>query len=173
MTAAPPETGFNTSVRDRALEAGLRTNKITADGPASLQGFVKDAKGEPIKGADVRVESRDGKEVVSTVKTDQKGRYISQGLQPGVYRVTLLVSGVVKASIMNTQTKANQPTQLNFDFKQTSQAGNNTKGGKRMVWVPSRTGSHIGGNWVEVDDRGEAHSGSNILTVKRLRRTDE
>src|SRR6266566_4715986 len=72
MTAAPPETGFNTSVRDRALEAGLRTNKITADGPASLQGFVKDGKGEPIKGADVRVESRDGKQVFSTVKTDPK-----------------------------------------------------------------------------------------------------
>ncbi len=155
MTAAPPETGFNTSVRDRALEAGLRTNKITADGPASLQGFVKDGKGEPIKGADVRVESRDGKQVFSTVKTDPKGRYISQGLQPGVYRVTLLVSGVVKASIMNTQTKANQPTQLNFD----------AKGGKHMVWVPSRTGSHIGGNWVEVDDSGKAHSGSNIQTI--------
>src|SRR5438046_2001614 len=31
VTAAPPETGFNTSVRDRALEAGLRANKITAD----------------------------------------------------------------------------------------------------------------------------------------------
>src|SRR5207244_4286954 len=31
VTAAPPETGFTTSVRDRALEAGLRTNKITAD----------------------------------------------------------------------------------------------------------------------------------------------
>ncbi len=164
VTAAPPETGFNTSVRDRALEAGLRTNKITADGPASLQGFVKDAKGDPIKGADVRVESRDGKQVFTTVKTDPKGRYISQGLQPGVYRVTLLVSGVVKASIMNTQTKANQPTQLNFDLKTTSQAGNIPKGGKRMVWMPGRTGTHLGGNWVEVDDKGNEHSDSNIRT---------
>jgi len=75
------------------------------------------------------------------------------------------VNGTVKASIMNTQTKANQPTQLNFDFKQTSQAGNIAKGGKHMVWVPSRTGSHIGGNWVEVDDSGKAHSGSNIQTI--------
>ncbi len=165
MTAPPPEKGFNTSVRDRALEADLRTNKITADGPASIQGFVKDAKGEPIRGADVRIESRDGKQVFSTVKTDPKGRYISQGLQPGVYRVTLLVNGTVKASIMNTQTKANQPTQLNFDFKPPSQAGNIAKGGKHMVWVPSRTGSHIGGNWVEVDDSGKAHSGSNIQTI--------
>ena len=142
VTAAPPETAFNTSVRDRALEAGLRTNKITADGPASIQGFVKDAKGEPIKGAGVRIESRDGKQVFSTVKTDPKGRYISQGLQPGVYRVTLLVNGAVKASIMNTQTKANQPTQLNFDFKPTSQAGNIARGGKHMVWMPARTGTH-------------------------------
>jgi serine/threonine protein kinase len=164
-TAAPPQTGSKSSVRDRASEAGLRTNKITADGPASIQGFVKDAKGEPIEGTDVRIESRDGKQVFSTVKTDSKGRYISQGLQPGVYRVTLLVNGAVKASIMNTRTKASQPTQLNFDFKPTSRAGNIAKGGKRMVWVPSRTGSHIGGNWVEVDDGGEAHSGSNIQTV--------
>ncbi len=169
VTAAPPETGSTTSVRDRALEGGLRTNKITSDGPASIQGFVKDAKGEPIKGADVRIESRDGKQVFSTVKTDPKGRYISQRLQPGVYRVTLLVDSAVKASIMNTQTKANQPTQLNFDFKPTSQASNIAKGGKRMVWVPSRTGSHIGGNWVEVDDSGKAHSGSNIQTVTARR----
>ncbi len=164
VTAAPPETGFNTSVRDRASEAGLRTNKIAADGPASIQGFVKDAKGEPIKGADIRIESRDGKQVLSTAKTDSKGRYISQRLQSGVYRVTLLVNGAVKASIMNTQTKANQPTQLNFDFKPTSQADNIAKGRKHMVWVPNRTGSHLGGAWVEVDDKGNEHAESNIET---------
>ncbi len=169
VTAAPPETGLNPSARDRALEAGLRTNKITADGPAPLQGFVKDAKGEPIKDADVRVESRDGKQLFSTVKTDSKGRYISQGLQPGVYRVTLLVSGVVKASIMNTQTKANQPTQLNFDLKTTSQAGNIAKSGKHIVWMPGRTGTHLGGNWVEVDDKGNEQSGSKTQTYTARR----
>src|SRR3954468_11915945 len=97
VSAAPPETALNTSVRDRPLEAGLRENKITADRSASVQGSVKDAKGEPIEGADVRIESRDGKQVFSTVKTDTQGRYISQGLQAGVYRVTLVVSGAVKS----------------------------------------------------------------------------
>src|SRR5437762_7980518 len=63
----------------------------------------KDAKGEPIKGADVRIESRNGKQEFSTVKTDPKGRYISQGLQPGGYRVTLLVNGVVKADRKSTR----------------------------------------------------------------------
>jgi hypothetical protein len=165
VTPAPRGTGFANSERYRASEAGLGTNKITADGSASIQGFVKDAKGEPIKGADIQIESRDGKQVFGRVRTDPKGRYISQGLQPGVYRTTLLVNGGVKASILNTQTKANQPTQLNFDLKSTSQTGNTAKGGKHMVWVPARTGSHIGGTWVEVEDSGKAHSRFNVQTV--------
>ncbi len=169
VAAAPPETEFNASVDNRALEGGLRANKMTADGPASIQGFVKDAKGEPIKGADVRIESRDGKQVFTTAKTDPKGRYVSQGLQPGAYRVTLLVNGAVKSSIMNTQTKANKPTQLNFDFKATSQAGNIAKNRKHMVWMPGRTGTHLGGNWVEVDDKGNEHSDSNIRTYTARR----
>src|SRR6266700_4219817 len=41
VTAALPRTALTTSVRYRASDAGLRTNKITADGPASIQGFVK------------------------------------------------------------------------------------------------------------------------------------
>ena len=138
-------------------------------GPASIQGIVKDAKGQPIKGADVRIESVDGKQVFKTVKTDARGQYVSQGLQLRVYRVTLLVSGAVKASIMNTQTKANQPTQLNFDLKTTSQAGNTARSGKHMVWMPGRTGTHIGGNWVEVDDTGNGHSGSKTQTYTARR----
>jgi len=164
VTPALPKTGVATTVLYRASETGLRTNKVTADGPASFQGFVKDAKGEPIKGAGVRIESRDGKQLFSTATTDPKGRYISQGLQPGVYRITLLVNGTVKASISNTRTKVDQPTQLNFDFKPKSQAASITKGGKHVVWVPARTGSHIGGNWVEVDDEGNPHFDSNIQT---------
>src|SRR5215472_17340854 len=107
-------------------------------GSSSIQGIVKDAKGQPIKGADVRVESRDGKQLFTTVKTDAKGRYISQGLRPGVYRVSLVVNGAVKASIMNTNAKADQATQLNFDLKPTasaSQASTAQKTGKHMVWM--------------------------------------
>ena len=135
-------------------------------GSASIQGIVKDAKGQPVKGADVRVESRDGKQLFNTVKTDGKGHYISQGLQPGVYRVSLVVNGAVKASITNTNTKAGQATQLNFDLKPAaaSQASTGQKQGKHMVWVPADTGSHIGGRWVEVEDGG---SSAGALNVKR------
>src|SRR5215831_15261267 len=136
-------------------------------GPSSIQGIVKDAKGQAIKGADVRVESRDGKQLFNTVKTDAKGHYISQGLQPGVYRVSMVVNGAVKASIMNTNTKSSQSTQLNFDLKPTTseQTATGQKTGKHMVWMPPSTGSHTGGRWVEVNDG--ATGGANALNVKR------
>jgi len=136
-------------------------------GPASIQGVVKDAKGQPLKGADVRVESRDGKQLFNTVKTDGKGHYISQGLKPGVYRVSLVVNGAVKGSIMNTSTKADQSTQLNFDLKPTtaSQANAGQTKGKHMVWMPPSTGTHTGGRWVEVDDHDTTPAGA--LNVKR------
>src|SRR5204863_8665993 len=86
-------------------------------GASAIQGVVKDAKGQAIKGADVRIESKDGKQKFNTVKTDGKGRYISEALAPGDYRVTLVVNGAVKASITNTKTKPDQTTQLNFDLK--------------------------------------------------------
>src|SRR5215813_12136262 len=78
----------------KSLQIGLMGLFICAAtawaAPASIQGIVKDAKGQPIKGADVRVESSDGKQLFNTVKTDANGHYISQGLKPGVYRVSLV-----------------------------------------------------------------------------------
>ena len=131
-------------------------------GPSAIQGLVKDAKGQAIKGADVRVDSKDGKQQFNTVKTDGKGRYLSEGLPAGVYKVTLMVNGTVKASITNTKTKADQTTQLNFDLKPVaaSQATAEQKKGKHMVWVPATTGSHIGGSWVEVDDGAKSAPGT-------------
>src|SRR5882724_603036 len=136
-------------------------------GPASIQGIVKDAQGKPIKGADVRIESRDGKQLFNTAKTDTQGRYISQGLQPGVYRVSLVVKGAVKAAIGNTETKSDQATQLNFDLKPVAAGQASTTGQKKkkhMVWMPPSTGSHTGGRWLEVPD-GASEPGA--LNVKR------
>jgi hypothetical protein len=124
--------------------------------------LVKDAKGQAIKGADVQIASKDGKQQFNTVKTDAKGRYISESLPVGIYRVTLVVNGAVKASITNTNTKADQTTQLNFDLKPVpaAQTSAGQKKGKHMVWMPPTTGSHTGGRWVEVDDNGSTDPGA-------------
>jgi hypothetical protein len=136
-------------------------------GPSAIQGVVKDAKGQAIKGADVRIESKDGSKLLKTVKTDGNGRYTADGLPAGVYRATLVVNGAVKASIVNTKTRADGPTQLNFDLKPapSSQATAAAKSGKHKVWVPASTGTHTGGRWVEVPDTGSADAGA--LNIKR------
>jgi len=164
------EQSMSYSSMFKSLQIGLMGFLLCAAtawaGPASIQGIVKDAKGQPIKAADVRIESVDGKQLFKTVKTDARGRYVSQGLQLRVYRVTLLVNGAVKACITNIKTKQDQATELNLDLKRVAavRATTEQKKGKNIVWVPARTGSHLGGNWVEVDEYGKAASDSNIHT---------
>ena len=144
---------------------------FTADawaGNSALQGIVKDPKGQPVKGADIRIEAKDGSKLFKTVKTDASGHYISDALPAGTYRVTLIVNGTVKASINNTKTKLGAPTELNFDLKpaSTSQASGSAKKGKHWVWIPPTTGTHLGGRWVEIDDNASGQPGS--LNVDRV-----
>src|SRR6476620_771998 len=89
-------------------------------GASAIEGIVKDPNGRPISGADVRIEAKNGGAWNKVVKTDGKGHYISDGLPVGIYRVTLVVGGSVKASINNATIKGGNPTQLNFDLKTAS-----------------------------------------------------
>ena len=86
---------------------------------SELQGIVKDAKGHPIKGADIRIKATNSGRLLTTVKTNVNGRYSLEGLAAGDYRVTLVVNGAVKASINNATLEPGESTQLNFDLKQT------------------------------------------------------
>jgi hypothetical protein len=132
----------------------------------ALQGIVKDANGHPITGADIRIETKTGEKLLQTVKTDVNGRYVSGGLSPGNYRVTLVVNGSVKTVINNTTIEAGEQTHLNFDLVQTSvsQAPRTAKKGKHWVWIPGFTGSR----WVEVDDSGSWAADASTLNVVRI-----
>ena len=124
----------------------------SAAGPV-LQGIVKDAKGHPIQGADIRIEATNTGRLLTTVKTDVYGRYTLQGLVAGNYRVTLVVNGAVKASINNTTLEPSESTELNFELKQSRATVTVTKG-KHRLWIPAFTGSRLPGHWVEVDNDG-------------------
>ena len=140
-----------------------------------LEGIVKDAKGRPIQGADVRIESTNGATLLATAKTDANGRYTLNGLAAGTYRVTLVVNGAVKTSINNTAVMPDESTQLNFDLTQTRASITVGKGIHR-VWIPAFTGSRLPGRWVELDDGGawaaEA-TANNVVRVsgRELQRT--
>jgi Carboxypeptidase regulatory-like domain len=132
-------------------------------GTPALEGVVKDPTGRPIKGADVRIEAKNFSKVV---KTDASGHYISDGLAVGIYKVTLVVNGSVKASIMNAKTQSGKPTQLNFDLTaKTAPVKKHT----HMVYVPPDTGTLIGGGrWVEVDDNGNPVNSTGASSVDKI-----
>jgi beta-lactam-binding protein with PASTA domain len=91
----------------------LVTFSVFAGTSAVLEGVVKDVTGRPIKGADVRIEA---KNFAKTLKTDASGHYVTGGLAPGTYKVTLVINGRVKASIPEAKAQVNKPTQVNFDL---------------------------------------------------------
>jgi Carboxypeptidase regulatory-like domain len=131
-------------------------------GPPALEGVVKDPAGHPIKGADVRIEAGNFSKIV---KTDAAGHYISDGLAIGTYKVTLVVNGSVKASILNAKTQSGKPTQLNFDLTAKMAP---VKKHTHMVYVPQETGTLIGGGrWVEVDDNGNPVNNSGMNSVDK------
>lgn len=138
--------------------------------PSSILGVVKDAKGQPIRGADIRIEARNGERSIRTIKTDVNGRYSSDNLPAGTYRVTLVVNGAVKTSINNTKVEFGEPTRLNFDLTSNSawQASLPAKKGKHWVWIPAFTGSRLPGRWVEVDDSGTWAADASSLDVVRI-----
>ena len=135
-----------------------------------LEGTVKDAKGHPIEGAGIRIETKNGGRLFTTVKTDVHGRYILEGLPAGNYRITLVVDGAVKTSINNAKLEVGEPTQLNFDLTSTSawRASVPAKKGKHWVWIPAFTGSRLPGRWVEVDDSGSWAAEASPLNVIRV-----
>ena len=84
-------------------------------GPASIQGIVKDAKGQPIKGADVRVAIERWQTALQYGKNRlRQGRYISQGLPlarlPSFAGSQRRGEGVHQ----NTQTKADRADATQF-----------------------------------------------------------
>jgi hypothetical protein len=135
-----------------------------------LEGIVKDPKGHPIEGADIRIETKNGGRLLTTVKTDVSGRYMLDGLPAGNYRITLLVHGAVKTSINNTTIESGEPTRLNFDLRAApaSRASVTAKKGCHWVWIPAFTGSRLPGRWVELDDSGSWAAEANTLDVVRV-----
>jgi hypothetical protein len=128
-----------------------------ADAVATLRGVVRDSKGQPLQGAELRIQGSDPSKI-GKVHTDAQGEYSYPGLETGTYSVTLIVAGATKASISNVKTQLGEVQSLNFDLRKGAAAKPFTKG-KHYVWIPSQTGSHLG-VWMEVtDDAKEMSSG--------------
>jgi len=132
-------------------------------GPARIQGIVKDSGAQPVAGAEVHIQAKDGSGLQKIVRTDSSGNYGVSKLPVTDYEVVLFVNGQIKASINNAKVNSDKPTQL--DFKLTGKfAANTAKKHTHMVYIPAETGSNLSGRWVEVDDTtGQATSATSNM----------
>ena len=137
----------------RAPQRQLQSGGVQVD--------VKGLDGKPVNGAEVRIET--AKAGALSVKTDQKGRYVFKGLPPGLYKVTVLVNKVPTAPA-NVNALYEGPVRVEFNL-QAIAAG---KKPRQWAWIVEQ-GSHIGGRWVEVDERTAA----GIDSAARLGRAAE
>ena len=89
---------------------------------AAIEGDVKGADGQLLKGAVILIERQDMKGTYKGAKTDKKGHYIYNGLPfPGTYNVSVFVDGDKKDEIKGVRTQLGDPVQASFDLKQNAE----------------------------------------------------
>src|SRR5581483_6893686 len=89
---------------------------------AAIEGDVKGADGQMVKGAQILIERQDMKGTYKGAKTDKKGHYIYNGLPfPGTYNVSVMVDGQKVDERNNVRTQLGDPVQINFDLKQAAE----------------------------------------------------
>jgi hypothetical protein len=157
--ARRPRVGYTHKMFIKSIRmgfVGVFVSAVSAWAAGSgVEGVVKDSNHKPVANAEVHIDAKDGVTKSKIVKTDSSGHYSCPGLPAGDYKVTLLVAGAVKATINNSTVRTGSATALNFDLKGTAAAKAPLKPHTHMVYVPSETGSHLGGRWVEVNDNGD------------------
>jgi Carboxypeptidase regulatory-like domain len=116
-----------------------------------VSGTVRGADGKPAQGAQIRFEGKERSNLTTT--TDAHGKYAYKGLPPGIYKISVLINGTPKSSA--TVKTAAAISRVDFDLKASP-----AKSVKHYVWVPPRTGSHMGGGWMEVDSNERPVAGT-------------
>jgi hypothetical protein len=157
---------FITSRRVGSIFLGLLllAGNSWAQGTSTFEGVVKDAKGQPIKGAEVRVETR-GARVICKSQTDARGHYATKPVPVGVYKIDIVVNSITRGTLADAKTNNSGATKLSFAIKDASK--------KKLVWV-QETGSRMG-RWVEVDDPNASAGNSNLTrgSASSVRRMQE
>ena len=86
-----------------------------AQSTGMVKGQVIDVKGQPVEGAKITIEYKDGGGRVFTTKTNKKGEYTQIGLTPGNYKVTADKDKVGSQSF-DARVKLGDPTEVKFQL---------------------------------------------------------
>ncbi len=86
----------------------------------TIEGDVKGANGEGVKGAVIHLTRTDIKGNYE-VKSDKKGHWIYTGLPMGKFDITCSIDGKVVDKVSGVQSKYGEPTEVNFDAAKAAQ----------------------------------------------------
>ncbi len=81
-----------------------------------IKGKVTNDKGEPVQGAEIKIQGTDVKRDYS-VKTDKKGEYFYMGIPYGVYRVICRANGYQPDFVQGVQPSISEEKQIDFNLK--------------------------------------------------------
>jgi hypothetical protein len=112
---------------------------------SSIEGNVTGADGRPPKDAEIRFEQKSRQISPIISRTDVNGHYMA-ALPRGLYKMSLMEHGTVKASIAVKATGAN--SRIDFDLRPSAE-----KKIRHYVWAGGETGTHLPGHWVEAGIR--------------------
>ena len=140
------------SLRTFALAiSSLMALSSSAFAVGAIEGTVRGPDGKPMAKADIKLETLAGKLPAQVVKTDGAGRYRFSNVADASYRVTVMNGNQILGFIEGVRPATPAAKRVEFDIRKAA-AGQTAKKAKHLVWVPSATGSHMGGKWVEDGD---------------------
>jgi hypothetical protein len=127
----------------------LSLSSVAVNG-STLEGKVCGSDGQPIKGADVRLQNSSLTLAAALTRTDVRGQYRFMNVASGTYKVSVSPTNVAQSLIADVKVDGNKRVDLKIN-PVNSAAGTKEK---HLVWVPSPTGTNIGGRWKDVDNTG-------------------
>ncbi|HEY0370186.1 MAG TPA: carboxypeptidase-like regulatory domain-containing protein [Chthoniobacterales bacterium] len=123
-----------------------------------IEGNAVGQDGRPIRNATVQVQPEKSKTGAVVVKTDAKGHFAATGLAEGNYTISVLANGNAPIATTRATARNNQTARVNLAPAAAAKKG-------RWVWVPSGTGTHMGGHYEQVNDDGTVHAAPGAQNV--------
>ena len=117
---------------------------------STLEGKISGSDGQPIKGADVRLQSSSLTLEAALTKTDVRGGYRFMNVASGIYRVSVYSANLGRNLIADVKIDGDKRIDLKVSPVKPAAA---TKE-KHLVRTPPPTGTHIGNTQKEMDSPG-------------------
>jgi len=127
----------------------LSLSSVAVNG-STLEGKVCGPDGQPIKGADVRLQNSSLALAAALTRTDVRGQYRFMNVASGTYKVSVSPTNVAQSLIADVKVDGNKRVDLKIN--PVNSAARTQE--KHRVWVPPPTGTNIGGRWKELDNTG-------------------